>query len=69
MTHDELRAARAKLGLEQTRMAAVLAVDLKSYQRWEASPDMAYSREVPPLVARVVQWLLDGFRPPEFPDQ
>lgn len=68
MTHEELKAARLHLGATQTQMASFLATDQKSYQRWEADPSQPYSRAVPPLVARVVNWLLhlDGFAPPEW---
>jgi DNA-binding transcriptional regulator YiaG len=44
-----MQAARARLGLVQREMAAVLGVDLSALQRWEGG-----QRGVPPAAARLV---------------
>jgi DNA-binding transcriptional regulator YiaG len=46
---EGMRAARARLGLVQREMAAVLGVDLSALQRWEGG-----QRAVQPAAARLV---------------
>lgn len=64
MTHKEIKGARIKLALTQVQFAKLLAVDVKTYRRWEAGTDTAYGCPVPPTVAVVIGWIIDeGFRP------
>lgn len=68
MTPDEFRATRRRLGLSIAEAAHILAVDARTVRRWEADPESGVQARAPaPTAARVMRWLLDGFRPPEFP--
>lgn len=62
MTHDELRAAQEKLGLSQTQLARVLRIDARSYRRL-----IAGDRAISGPVSRVIEALLDGWRPQDWP--
>ena len=64
MTPAEFKAARHTLGLSVGEAADVLAIDPRTLRRWE---DDRAERPPHPTAARVMQWLLDGFRPPEWP--
>ncbi|WP_420415146.1 helix-turn-helix domain-containing protein [Roseibium sp.] len=67
MTDAEFKAARKKLGLTQPQLARILAVNLTTVQRFEMSPDKPSASKVNPTAARVMDWMLAGYRPPEFP--
>lgn len=61
-------AARRRLGLSVPEAAHLLAVDARTIRRWEADPESGVQARAPsPTAARVMRWLLEGFRPPEFP--
>lgn len=67
MTPEEFKAGREKLGLSLRQAAALFRTSQQSLTKWEM-PETAKSRTPPsPLAAAVMQWMLDGFRPPEFP--
>lgn len=67
MTHDEFKAARKTLGLTQGQLAELFGVTLHTVQRWEMSSDKKSSIALHPTAATAMRWLLDGFRPPEWP--
>lgn len=63
MTHEDFRARREALGLSQADLAALLRVDRKTVQRWEAPRNLVYARDVPGPVAALMDALRDGWRP------
>ena len=62
MTSAELRAAQEKLGLSQTQLARVLRIDPRSYRRLVTG-----ERAISGPVQRVVEALLAGWRPDDWP--
>jgi DNA-binding XRE family transcriptional regulator len=62
MTPAEFKEARRRLGLSAAAMGAILATDPRTVRRWESEAD---PRPVNPIAARVVGWMLGGWRPPE----
>ena len=69
MTHEEIRHARARLGLTGAALSALLGVDDRTLERWEADPDLrADAAEAPPWVGVALRALLAGFQPPPVPD-
>ena len=64
MTKAEFKAARQRLGLSSPQLAHVLACDARTVRRYEDEGD---PRPVAATAARVMAWLLAGFRPPEWP--
>jgi DNA-binding transcriptional regulator YiaG len=65
MTSDEFRAARKALGLSVGQLAGILGVEARTVRRWEQGDGLPPN----PIASRVMTWLEDGFRPPEWPDQ
>ena len=53
MTVDELKAARATLGLTQNKMANVMRTGLRQYQKWENG-----EAPIRPIVALTVELLI-----------
>lgn len=58
MTPAELKAARTRLGLSQTRLAALLGVEQSTVWRWESGEN-----HVPAPVAAFMRHLLDEHGP------
>lgn len=69
MTPDQFKEARRKLGLTQSQLAAILDTNPSTIRRWEMRDARSTSRPPNPIAARVMRWMLDGFRPPEFPER
>lgn len=66
MTGAEFKAIRAALGLTQVQLAAVLGFNQRSYlAAFEGSTKS--SREIPPLVERLMIAYRDGYRPKGWP--
>ena len=63
MTPLQFKLARQSLGLSAARLGRILNSDPRTVRRWESDDD---PRPVNPIAARVVQWMLDGWRPPEW---
>ena len=61
MTPTQFKQARRSLGLSATQLGHILNSDPRTVRRGESEGD---ARPVNPIV---VQWILDGFRPPEWP--
>lgn len=68
MTPADFKQARLSLGLSVTQTADLLGVDDRTVGRWEADPALPSSRSPHPTASRVMGWMLDGFRPPEWPE-
>jgi DNA-binding transcriptional regulator YiaG len=64
MTPAQFKEARHKLGLSASQLGRVLDTDPRTIRRWESDED---PRPVNPIAARVMAWLLAGYRPPEWP--
>ena len=62
MTPAALSQARAKLGLTQRQMAAMLGRKLRNYQQWEAG-----DRKVDEAAARLIAAYVEGYRPQDWP--
>lgn len=67
MSPEEFKAARLKLGLSMRQTAHIFDVDISTMKRWETQT-AAVKTKVNPTAARAMRWMLDGFRPPEWPD-
>ena len=67
MNNIEFKRARDKLGLTQDGLAHILGTTGNTVARWEANPESAKNARDPnPIACRVLQWMLDGWRPPEW---
>lgn len=69
MTPEEFKAARQRLGLTQAQLGHVLNTAPQTIRKWEMPPQNSTARGVNPIAARVMRWMLDGWRPPEFPSK
>jgi len=72
MTPDEFAQARRKLGLSQDQLARILGLGIdggRTVRRWEVPEGTTNARPPNPVAVRVVGWLLDGFRPKDWPHQ
>lgn len=67
MNNKQFKEARQSLGLTLSETAKILDVDSRTIRKWEASDNCSTARHPNPIASRVMQWMLDGFRPPEFP--
>jgi len=64
MTSAEFRKARRKLGLSINDLGIILDTDPRTIRRWE---DEEQERGPNPVAARALEWMLAGFRPPQWP--
>ncbi|RVN04098.1 helix-turn-helix domain-containing protein [Sinorhizobium meliloti] len=64
MDAKQFRECRARLGLSAAQMAAILNVDPRTIRKWESDDG---TRPPNPIAVRVVEWMLDGWRPPQWP--
>lgn len=60
----QLKEARRKLGLSASQLGRILNTDPRTIRKWE---DESGTRPPNPIACRVVEWMLNGYRPPEFP--
>lgn len=67
MTSQEFKEARINLGLSQSQLGAILNTNPTTIRKWEADADRSTARAPNPVACQVMQWMLGGFRPPEFP--
>ena len=65
MTPTQFKQARNSLGLSSAQLGLILNTDKRTIRKWESEGD---TRPVNPIAMRVVQWMLDGYRPPQWPD-
>jgi hypothetical protein len=64
MSPIEFKAARRKLGLSASDLGRILNTDPRTIRKWE---DESGTRPPNPIACRVVEWMLNGYRPPEWP--
>lgn len=64
MTPAEFKRARFDLGLSASQLGRIVNSDPRTVRKWESEVDQ---RPVNPIAIRVMQWMLDGYRPPEWP--
>ncbi|WP_321336529.1 hypothetical protein [Breoghania sp.] len=67
MTPAEFKATRYRLNLTGAELAYILGVDARTIRKWEAEGG-SNARKPPPTACRVMEWLLAGFRPRQWPD-
>lgn len=66
MTPAEFKRNREKLGLDHHALAAVLDINHRTIECWEAEVTDPNSRKPNPIACQVLRWLLDGFRPKDW---
>ncbi len=64
MSPAQFKEARRCLGLSTTQLSRILNTDSRTVRYWE---DESGTRPPNPIACRVVEWMLNGYRPPEFP--
>jgi DNA-binding XRE family transcriptional regulator len=67
MNSHQFKQARRKLGLTQGQLGEILDTAPQTIRKWEMDETRSTARSVNPIAARVMQWMLDGYRPPEWP--
>ncbi|MEM7295817.1 MAG: helix-turn-helix domain-containing protein [Pseudomonadota bacterium] len=67
MTAGEFKEARISLGLSQAQLGVILNTNPATIRKWEAEEDRSTSRAPNPVAVRAMHWMLEGFRPPEWP--
>ena len=65
MTPHQFNEARSKLLLTQSQLGRILNVNARTVRKWEADDG---TRPPNPIACRVVEWMLAGYRPPEWPE-
>jgi DNA-binding transcriptional regulator YiaG len=66
ITGKQFKAKRHNLGLSAAELGSILNTDPRTIRRWE-DEDSASGRPPNPIACRVLEWLLAGYRPPEWP--
>lgn len=64
MSPFQFKAARRKLGLSASQLGEILNTDPRTVRKWEQEDG---TRPPNPIACRVIEWMLAGYRPPEFP--
>lgn len=67
MTNEEFKAARHRLGLTLGELGRILNTTTTTIVKWEAPETASTSRRPNPVACQAMAWMLDGFRPPEWP--
>ena len=67
MTPQEFKQARQSLGLTQSELGHILDTAPQTIRKWEMDAERSTARGPNPVAWRAMQWMLDGFRPPEWP--
>lgn len=65
MTPAKFKEARLSLGLSARQLSIILNTNERTIRRWETDDG---TRPVNPIAIRVMEWMMAGYRPPEFPD-
>ena len=68
MTPEQFKAGRRSLGLSVYQLGHILNTAPDTIRKWEMSEARSSGRGVNPVASRVMEWLLAGYRPPEWPD-
>lgn len=64
MTPGEFKKARVALHLSHAKLGRILNTDPRTVRYWE---DASGKRPPNPIACRVMEWMLAGYRPPEWP--
>ncbi len=64
MSPAEFKEARVKLGLSHSKIGRIMNVDPRTIRYWE---DTSGNRPPNPIACRIMEWMLAGYRPPEWP--
>lgn len=64
MKSEEFYQAKKTLNLTFAEISQIMGTDCRTVAAWASSKE---TRQVNPIAARVMQWMLDGYRPPEWP--
>lgn len=64
-TPQDFRKARQALDLTQADLADILGVQSMTVTRYEFPPDAENARPPSPAACLILDWMLDGFEPPE----
>ena len=64
LTPQEFKSARRKLGLSASELGHILNTDPRTIRRWERDDG---TRPPNHIACRVMGWMLNGYRPPEWP--
>ena len=64
MTPQDFKKARTDLGLSAAQLGAILNTDPRTIRKWEHQDG---TRPPNPIACRVLEWMLAGYRPPEWP--
>ena len=68
----EFKKARRDLKLTVNELAKILNSNSRTVRLWEQEAEDTYDRSPRPpnpIACRVLQWMLDGYRPPEWPEK
>lgn len=68
MTPEQFKAGRRALGLSVYQLGHILNTAPQTIRKWEMPDARSSGRSVNPVAARVMKWLLAGYRPPEWPE-
>lgn len=66
MTPAEFKANRNKLGLSAAELGEIINTDPRTIRKWEHEDG---TRPPNPVAVRVMEWLLAGWRPAQWPDR
>lgn len=67
LTKEEFKAGRKSLGLSVYQLGHILNTTPDTVRKWEMPDYRNTARGPNPVAQRVLQWMLDGYRPPEWP--
>jgi DNA-binding transcriptional regulator YiaG len=67
LTSEEFKAGRKALGLSVYELGHILNTTPDTVRKWEMPDHRNTARGPNPVAQRVLQWMLDGYRPPEWP--
>ena len=64
VTPAKFKEHRYDLALTQEELGHILNVNGRTIRKWETDDG---TRPVNPIAIRVMEWMIAGYRPPEFP--
>lgn len=64
MTPAQFKDARNRLGLSASQLADIIDSDPRTIRKWEREDG---TRPPNPIAVRIMEWMLTGYRPPEWP--
>lgn len=69
MTPSQFKEGRIRLGLSSAQLGRILNTSPQTIRKWEMGEECSTARSVNPIAARVMEWMLNGYRPPEWPKE